>query len=320
MKISASNVSKNIKRLLGDRSIYIVSGLAGVSDQTLRNLLNKTGQSNSLLRSAVKVNNVFGNKISVGQLFCDPDDIETFAKYKDSDMKYLSQALVQYRMYAGLTKKDVANRLSVSQSTYRGYEQNGSNDATIKLNVLQILADIYGIEVADFFMPVSEENIAAVKRSFSFEKDTALRLRSPLITSVCNVAENFMQKANELGISYRNYDSRMMKIIKTLNVSTADVDLYAQQMHTSLGNLMLNRGIVTNWYKDTRSVYFANNLDDEIKRLGITRKEFAEKQVIMSYAYINSLCDGIYMPTLSQAQYIANYLDVEVADLFLPPE
>jgi transcriptional regulator with XRE-family HTH domain len=53
----------------------------------------------------------------------------------------LCKSLKESRIHYGLTQKEIANKLRVSQSTYAGYETGKS---TPNIEMLCKLADIYG--------------------------------------------------------------------------------------------------------------------------------------------------------------------------------
>ena len=67
--------------------------------------------------------------------------------------KILRHNLKRYRKMAGLTQEEVAQRLGVSPQTVARWEQ-GARIPSVEH--LEELADLYGIDVADFFISPSE--------------------------------------------------------------------------------------------------------------------------------------------------------------------
>lgn len=69
----------------------------------------------------------------------------------------LRRNLKLFRKKAGFTQRDVADRLNVSEQTVARWEI-GTRVPSIEH--LEKLAELYGVEVADFFKTVDEQEIA----------------------------------------------------------------------------------------------------------------------------------------------------------------
>lgn len=73
-------------------------------------------------------------------------------------LKYISNNIKSSRVRYGLSQEDMADKLGISRVTYCDYEVNPQR---LKVETLQLIADILCCNLADFFkeINVTESNI-----------------------------------------------------------------------------------------------------------------------------------------------------------------
>lgn len=107
-------------------------------------------------------------------------------------------------------------------------------------------------------------------------------------------------------------DRKTMMNLKTV-VKIGDL------MGMSVAEMMVRPGIETEWYREANVKYFCFNLDAYVRDCGMSTLD-AAKRIGISSNTLQCYINGGALPRLSMLQKLADALDVEVADLFLPIE
>lgn len=85
-----------------------------------------------------------------------------------------------------------------------------------------------------------------------------------------------------------------------------------------IGEMFLMPGVDTDWYKETALQYLPYNLEVWTNESKLTFAEIADG-LGMPYQTYRLYLDGSQYPQTNTLQKIADELEIEVADLFLPP-
>ncbi|MEE0434442.1 MAG: helix-turn-helix transcriptional regulator [Peptococcaceae bacterium] len=85
-----------------------------------------------------------------------------------------------------------------------------------------------------------------------------------------------------------------------------------------IGEMFLTPDVNTDWYKETALQYLPDNLEAFTNEAELTLSEISERLGVPHQIYQLYLKGGQY-PQTNTLQKIADVLEIEVADLFLPP-
>ena len=102
------------------------------------------------------------------------------------------------------------------------------------------------------------------------------------------------------------------------NLRTRTIEKKLSGTGVTVAELMLAEGIDTEWYKEASVAYFGQNLKTIREELKCAPKDLARICGISVQSIRNYEAGNV--PTLRRMQCIADVLEVEVADLLLPPE
>lgn len=103
----------------------------------------------------------------------------------------------------------------------------------------------------------------------------------------------------------------------TMNLKT--VAKIGELMDLSIAEMMVKPGIATEWYREADVKYFAQNLVSYLEEL-CESKVYMARCLGISKSMLQGYMNGGMKPRLPMLQRLADALDVEVADLFLPVE
>ena len=137
------------------------------------------------------------------------------------------------------------------------------------------------------------------------------------ISHIDHIAEN-TRRLVEAGVL--NGNDRQIKLMMegNTNLQARTIEKKLKGIGITVAELMLAPGIETEWSKEASVVHFGKNLKDFMKEAACYPKELARicrisEQSIRNYETGN-------VPTLRRLQCLADVLEVEAADMLLPPE
>lgn len=114
-------------------------------------------------------------------------------------------------------------------------------------------------------------------------------------------------------------DKQIKRILQgNMNVRTRTLEKNLKGTGVTVAEIMLNDGIETEWYKEAAVSYLPQNLKRYREEWGFTKEFFADLCGMSSR--LIALYEKDTVPTLRRLQSLADVLEVEVADLLLPPE
>lgn len=113
------------------------------------------------------------------------------------------------------------------------------------------------------------------------------------------------------------YDIR--RIMRSERVALRTVDKIAPKLGMTVAEMFIQPGVETDWYREARIEYFPQNFTEAMAASGYNTQALANS-VGKTKSCVREWMDGKGYPLLIRLQNIADTLDMEVADLFLPPE
>ena len=137
------------------------------------------------------------------------------------------------------------------------------------------------------------------------------------ISHIDHIAENTC-KLVAAGVLNENDVQIQLMMAGDTNLRTRTIEKKLSGTGVTVAELMLAEGVDTEWYKEASVAYFGKNLKRFSEEWGFGQKQLADlcgfpAQSIRNYEQGN-------IPTLGRLQNLADVLEVEVADLLLPPE
>lgn len=148
-----------------------------------------------------------------------------------------------------------------------------------------------------------------------------------MISHINNLRENF--RLLTLGMTQQEiYESFGLaygvqaKIIKSdiVNCYITSLEKFANNLELSISELFLephSGDKYSEWYIDAGTKYFASNLTQAIDQENNAVKKIKEAGI--KQGQLRQYCLALVLPRLGKVQSIADALEIEVADLFLPP-
>ena len=109
------------------------------------------------------------------------------------------------------------------------------------------------------------------------------------------------------------------RIIDQERVDPRLIARYAYEHGMSISEMLLTPGTKTDWYTDCKVDYFPRNYLNAVEESGITSADLARKAGIKD-STVRNIKFNYTIPYSDNLQKIADALEMEVADLFLPPE
>lgn len=70
-------------------------------------------------------------------------------------LKFISNNLKSYRVRAGLSQDEMADKLGISRATYCDYEVNPQR---VRIEIYKRISDIVGCKLSDFFVELNVTN------------------------------------------------------------------------------------------------------------------------------------------------------------------
>lgn len=151
-KISnADYVLDHLRDFVNSDGIYSVSTLLSVTSSAVASWLEK--KTTMTLKTVAKIGDLIG--LSVAEMMVRPG-VET-EWYREADVKYLALNLDNYVEELCESKAYMAHRLGIAKATLQAYVYGGTKP---RLPMLQKMADVLDVEVADLFLPVEEDVVS----------------------------------------------------------------------------------------------------------------------------------------------------------------
>ena len=147
---------------------------------------------------------------------------------------------------------------------------------------------------------------------------------SEKISNVRNISariKGFVKENGANNLSYLTYASKdnIEKYCDGGRMSIKTIKTMADIMGVSVAETMLEPGLEKNveWYRDANEKYFSENLRALAKDAGLSQVEISNLTGIHKNT-INHYFKGKLYPRSNIMQLIADVIDVEVADFFVP--
>lgn len=139
-----------------------------------------------------------------------------------------------------------------------------------------------------------------------------------------NIKLQEFTKVNSLHKTSELMNSSIKSIKRFLDgdrMSMKTVQNLCDLLGLSVSELMLPPGDEdkTEWYQEAKLEYFGTNLKTYAAEQGLSSSELASRIDVAASTTKNYL-DGKFLPKSDALQKLADALNVEVADLFLPPD
>lgn len=259
-------------------------------------------------------------KQSIAQLFVKPG--ADSKPWRNSSSDNFPAAFNAYINESGLTDHEMGLLLEVSSIAIANYRKG---EFLPNLERIQTIADTLGIEVGDLFLPVRND----VKKNVCKRRKDGLYNRlveskgeysdkySTFLSHRVFLPQNIIKAMRTHGVDYAK-DKTAMRIAKGQTVRVNEIEDLSRRYGLSIGNAFIRPGVQTAWYGQSRAIYLPFNMQEYRIDKNLTKEEFAAKTAHCSFSVINSIETGYVFATLAQMQDIANTLEVEISDLFLP--
>ena len=137
------------------------------------------------------------------------------------------------------------------------------------------------------------------------------------ISHIDNVAENTRRLVKAGKLDGNDTQIKLMLEGNT-NLRVRTIEKKLKGSGVTVAELMLLPGIQTEWYKEASVAHFGANLKMIMEEWKFSQKELARICGISVQSIRNYEAGNV--PTLRRLQCLADALEIEVADLLLPPE
>ena len=113
--------------------------------------------------------------------------------------------------------------------------------------------------------------------------------------------------------------SAIKKVLAGKPCRLRTVDKLAEACGMTISDMFLKPGLQTDWYLDADLVYLTENL---VAAAQATDKEYYDVDDVAGtpHGLFKLYAEGVQYPQTNTLQRLADALDEEVADLFLPPD
>lgn len=299
---AADNVVSYINYLVDVEGSYAeVSRRSQVGDSTLYRICNGGDTS---LPTLVKIGKSYG--MTIGQVLAMPKDRD---RYEDTDVKYFAANIKDAVVESGMTAREITRQLHMVEGHLASYYLG----TLPLLHTLQRVSDVLGIDAPDLFLPNDGDNSDVIaqppegKMSHVLHLNRRLREELPYTTKTTLgsfVCRDSAQLA-DLCVGGRYGRSILVNTAGYFDLSVSEV--------------LLAPGVETDWYAEADVDYFPDNLRNAIKEQGVSVNRLSTETGVAASS-IQSYMSGKQFPLSNNLQKLADALEMEVADLFLPPE
>lgn len=259
-------------------------------------------------------------KQSIAQLFVKPG--ADSKPWRNSSSEFFSKTFNTYLDASGMTDEEMAMILEVSSIAISNYRKG---EFLPNLERIQTIADSLSIEVGDLFLPVRKD----VKKSIVKRREAGIYGRTleskgkyrdkydGFLTHRVFLPQNIIKAMRVHGVDY-SQDKIAVRIAKGQTVRMNEIECLSRRYGVSIGDAFLKPCSQTTWYKGTRCIYAPDNIQEYRIQKGWTKDDLASRSSHCSLSTIINIETGYVFATLAQMQDIANTLEVEISDLFLP--
>lgn len=299
---TADNVVSYVNYLVDVEGSYAeVSRRAHVGNTTIYRICHGGDTS---LPTLAKIGKSYG--MTIGQVLALPKDRD---RYEDTDLKYFAANIKDAVVESGMTAREITRQLHMVEGHLASYYLG----TLPLLHTLQRVSDVLDIDAADLFLPTDGDNSDVIAQppdgKMSHVLHLTRRLREELpYTTKTTLGSFFCRDSAQLAdlcVGGRYGRSILINTAGYFDLSVAEV--------------LLAPGVETDWYEEADVDYFGENLRNELKEQGVSVNRLSSETGVAASS-IKSYMSGKQFPLSSNLQKIADALDMEVADLFLPPE
>lgn len=269
-----------------------------------------------------KVAHSFGK--TIGEMLVKPG--EDASRWADSSLDNILPAVSAYINAAKMPYKRMGALSGISSGCFKKYV---SGYYAPSLRSMQLMADFWQIEVADFFLPPDEANVARIAElTERYNEDVPADIAERIV----EIPDNLEQRISHRAFLSQNFrrlldghkdkqvDKRVHEIIELNTGALAVIDECASALGTTIGEVFQNPAIECNWYKETRLVFLSWNLEEALRDARESAYTIAAKTKTCNTSAIYKYVNGTKLPPLANLQEIADVLNVDISDLFLPPD
>lgn len=292
-----------------------------VSSKAYESIMNGSVQSMATLESSA---NLF--EMTIGECLCNPDADKN--KWSTSSTYFLRDSISDYIDCSLITLRDLSDHCDIPSSNFSKYKRG---DFMPTLSTAQKLADFWGIEIADLFIPTLDVNVQAVinntkrysangiknsKKDYPLNDDDVFDRSYTHIKWMSDNLTRLVVK-NNINLSH---EKKLRRMIETNSGSLNQIESYAKCYGSSIGNMFVNPKYDLKWYNDSSVIFLSYNIEQYLLEAGITAYNIGMHSKFCKADSVYKFINGIKIPTLYQLQDLANTLDVEVSDLFITPD
>lgn len=218
-----------------------------------------------------------------------------------ADLAYIPGNIERMRQERDMTIQELASATGVMSA---GKLEKIESSVILATTVdVQAIADAMEIDILDLMMP----------------PDTDCETQ---ITHKDFLAFNARYQVNSVKLrngSFEIDNENLFRITRGLDtVRVSAVEKLAMETKIGIAELLTKPGLETEWYKETRADYLADNLKTEMTERNLSNEKLSRMTGVSTNTVAN-MKNG-RNPTVKTAQRIADALEMEIGDLFLPPE
>lgn len=228
-----------------------------------------------------------------------PESIEA------ADLAFIPINITRHRKHKKMSVQDLASATGVMSS--QKLEKIESSAILATTTDVQAIADVLEVNILELMMP-------PVK---------VAHLNSTPITHKSWLAYNAIIQVNRIRLKYDSFPletdaaTKITRGVDSARISA--VEEIAEKTGVGIAELFLIPGLQTEWYRETKSAYFRENMTIELEEKGITAANLSRLSGVSEHT-IGKIKSGKQLPVVKTAQRIADALDTEIGELFLPPK
>lgn len=252
--------------------------------------------------------------LSVGQFLVKPG--EDASRWRDSDSRFVPQAINAYLDAFGETVDETARLAQMSNTMLYAYR-----NATVfpSIEAVQVIADVFGIEIADLFIKPNSATYTLVEshapEQVQYKRNKAIpKVPKKLISHWAYLGENMKRLMLFNGV---DKPPKSVQNIMSGAGGWLTVEKNANRYGASVGDMLVRPGFESEWYHECALRYFAPNVREAMEAVKISEGLLAQMTKVNPSKIRDLMADGT-MPNFREAQKIADVLEMEIADLFLP--
>ena len=269
-----------------------------------------------------KVARSFGK--TIGELLVKPG--EDASRWANSSLDNIFPAVSAYINAAKMPYRRMGALSGINSGSFAKYA-NGYYAPSLRS--MQMMADFWQIEVADFFLPPDEANVAHIAElTERYNEDVPADIAERIV----EIPDDLEQRISHRAFLSQNFrrlleehkdkpvDKRVQEIIELNTGALAVIEECANALGATIGEVFQNPEIECSWYKETRLVFLSWNLEDALRDARESAYTIAAKTKTCNTTAIYKYVNGTKLPPLAKLQEIADVLRMDSSDLFLSPD